>query len=224
MTWWWSPQPSFAPPVKLSGASSDLVPILARVAWSSVVSAFITGEEFDSARALTIGLVSHVSNDPHETAQGLVTSICAAGPEAVATTVQILRRAANDARNELDEVRQLGHMFASAEAQGSLLFGKSDHRHSDCWANTDGSRCPIIAPARSDGQQFFKVDWCLIPQVMEQEHKSFGGHIPRRTGGENRRYHQANSRSDDARFEPGKCIYRPVPRVSCKWSPRRYLG
>ena len=97
MTWWWSPQPSFAPPVKLSGASSDLVPILARVAWSSVVSAFITGEEFDSARALTIGLVSHVSNDPHETAQGLVTSICAAGPEAVATTVQILRRAANDA-------------------------------------------------------------------------------------------------------------------------------
>lgn len=109
--------------VKLGAVPAAIsVPILARVAWPSVVSAFITGEEFDSTRALAIGLVSHVSDDPHETAQGLVTSICAAGPEAVATTIQILRRAANDAYEmKLDEMRQLSErVFESVEAQEGI--------------------------------------------------------------------------------------------------------
>lgn len=101
------------------------VPILARVAWSNVAAAFITGEEFDSARALAIGLVTHVSQDPHATAQNIVTSICAAGPEAVATTVKILRRAANDSYEEykekLDEMRQLSErVFQSDEAQEGI--------------------------------------------------------------------------------------------------------
>ena len=98
------------------------VPILARVAWSNVAAAFITGEEFDSVRALTIGLVTHVSQDPHATAQGLVAAICAAGPEAVATTITILRRAANDSYEEqLDEMRQLSErVFKSGEAQEGI--------------------------------------------------------------------------------------------------------
>ena len=101
------------------------VPILARVAWSSVAAALITGEEFDAARALSIGLVTHVSDDPHATAQELVTSICAAGPEAVATTIKILRRAANDSYEaKLDEMRQLSEqVFESAEAgEGITAF------------------------------------------------------------------------------------------------------
>ena len=98
------------------------VPILARVAWSNVASAFITGEEFDSARAQAIGLVTHVSQDPHATAQGLIAGICAAGPEAVATTITILRRAANDLYEEkFDEMRQISErVFKSAEAQEGI--------------------------------------------------------------------------------------------------------
>jgi enoyl-CoA hydratase/carnithine racemase len=109
--------------VKLGAVPAAIsVPILARVTWSSVVAAFITGEEFSAARALSIGLVSHVSDDPHTTAQELVTSICAAGPEAVATTIKILRRAANDAyKTNLDEMRQLSeHVFESAEAREGI--------------------------------------------------------------------------------------------------------
>ena len=109
--------------VKLGAVPAAIsVPILARVAWSSVAAAFITGQEFDAARALSIGLVSHVSDDPHFTAQGLVESICAAGPEAVATTIKILRRAANETyETNLDEMRQLSEqVFESAEAQEGI--------------------------------------------------------------------------------------------------------
>jgi len=109
--------------VKLGAAPALIsVPILARVAWSNVAAAFITGEEFDSARALAIGLVTHVSQDPHATAQGLVAAICAAGPEAVATTIKILRRAANDSYEEqLDEMRQVSErVFQSSEAQEGI--------------------------------------------------------------------------------------------------------
>lgn len=109
--------------VKLGAVPAAIsVPILARVVWPSVLSAFITGEEFDAARALEIGLVTHVSDDPHQTAQGLVASICAAGPNAVATTIKILRRAANDSYEvKLDEMRQLSEqVFESAEAQEGI--------------------------------------------------------------------------------------------------------
>jgi len=109
--------------VKLGAVPAAIsVPVLARVAWSSVAAAFITGEEFDAARALSIGLVTHVSNDPLATAEELITSIYAAGPEAVATTIKILRQAANDVYGmKLDEMRQLSEqVFESAEAQEGI--------------------------------------------------------------------------------------------------------
>ena len=98
------------------------VPILARVSWSNLVAAFITGEVFDDRRALEIGLVSHVSEDPHATAKGLIDSICSAGPEAVATTIEILRNAADGAyEKNLDEMRQLSErVFASDEAREGI--------------------------------------------------------------------------------------------------------
>lgn len=109
--------------VKLGAAPALIsVPILARVEWSTVAAAFLTGEEFDATRALAIGLVTHVSQDPNETAQKLIASICAAGPEAVAATIKILRRAANDVYEmKIDEMRQLSErVFASAEAQEGI--------------------------------------------------------------------------------------------------------
>lgn len=109
--------------VKLGAVPAAIsVPILARVAWSSVVAEFITGAEFGAAHALSIGLVTHVSPDPHETAQGLVASICTAGPEAVATTIQILRRTADEAYEvKLDAMRQLSErVFESDEAQEGI--------------------------------------------------------------------------------------------------------
>lgn len=109
--------------VKLGAVPAVIsVPILARVAWSKVAAAFITGEEFDAASAQSIGLVTHVSEDPHATAQGLINSICQGGPEAVSTTIKILRRAANEAYEiNLDEMRQLSEdIFASPEAQEGI--------------------------------------------------------------------------------------------------------
>lgn len=98
------------------------VPILARVAWTNMAAALLTGDEFDAARALAIGLVTHVVEDPHDTAQRLVNSICAAGPVAVATTTKLLRRAADESyESKLAEMRGLSEqVFASAEAREGI--------------------------------------------------------------------------------------------------------
>lgn len=122
-----APSVSFAfSEVKLGAVAAAIsVPILARVRWSSVAAAFLTGDEFDAARALAIGLVTHVADDPRETAQKLIDSICAAGPEAVATTTGILRLAADESyesyESKLAEMRQLSeNVFASAEAREGI--------------------------------------------------------------------------------------------------------
>ena len=98
------------------------VPILSRVAWSNAVAAFITGDEFDAHRALSIGLVTHVSVDPQGAANGLIDSICAAGPEAVAMTIKILRNVADGAyEKNIDAMRKLSeHVFASDEAKEGI--------------------------------------------------------------------------------------------------------
>ena len=120
--------------VKLGAVPAIIsVPILARVGWSKVAAAFITGEEFDAVTAKSIGLVTHVSPDPLATAQELVDSICQAGPEAVATTIRILRRAANEAYEiNLDEMRQLSEeTFASPEAKEGIAAFRS--KRSPSW-------------------------------------------------------------------------------------------
>ena len=109
--------------VKLGAVPAAIsVPILARVAWSRVVTALITGDEFSADHAHAIGLVTHVSDDPNATANELVASIGAAGPQAVATTIKILRRAANESYEvNLDEMRQLSEqVFDTAEAREGI--------------------------------------------------------------------------------------------------------
>ena len=52
---------------------------------------FLTGERFDAATALRIGLVQEVSEDAGETAEALVRDILAAGPEAVREAKRLVR-------------------------------------------------------------------------------------------------------------------------------------
>jgi methylglutaconyl-CoA hydratase len=52
---------------------------------------FLTGERFDAATALRIGLVQEVSEDAGETAEALVRDILAGGPEAVREAKRLVR-------------------------------------------------------------------------------------------------------------------------------------
>ena len=52
---------------------------------------FLTGERFDAAAALRIGLVQEVSEDAGETAERLVRDILAGGPEAVREAKRLVR-------------------------------------------------------------------------------------------------------------------------------------
>ncbi|HSJ94647.1 MAG TPA: enoyl-CoA hydratase-related protein [Gaiellaceae bacterium] len=52
---------------------------------------FVTGERFDAQVALRIGLVSEVSEDAGETAESVVASILAGGPEAVREAKRLVR-------------------------------------------------------------------------------------------------------------------------------------
>lgn len=67
------------------------VPILQRVPWTRLAAAFLTGETFDAATALDMGLVTHVSDDVTGTVQGLVAGVLAGAPGAVAATKRLLR-------------------------------------------------------------------------------------------------------------------------------------
>ena len=99
------------------------VPVLARVAAPLLVTEFLTGAEFTAARALEIGLITHVSTDPHGEAQRLIAQLAAVGPKALRLTTSLLREA-----NSIDYEQQLVKLqkqseaiFASEEAQEGML-------------------------------------------------------------------------------------------------------
>ncbi|MBI4884655.1 MAG: enoyl-CoA hydratase/isomerase family protein [Actinobacteria bacterium] len=72
------------------------VPILDRCGWSKLAAPFLTGEVFDAARALDIGLVTHVSDDVAATVATLVAGILGGAPGAVAATKRVLRQTQRD--------------------------------------------------------------------------------------------------------------------------------
>jgi methylglutaconyl-CoA hydratase len=76
------------------------VPILRRVPWSRLASAFLTGETFDATTAREIGLVSHVADDVDAQVAKLVEGILMGAPGAVAATKQILRTVPSMNRDE----------------------------------------------------------------------------------------------------------------------------
>ena len=97
-------------------------PVLARVAAPLLVTEFLTGSEFTAARALEIGLITHVSADPHGEAQRLIAQLAAVGPEALRLTTSLLREA-NSFEYEQRLVKlqkQSEALFASDEAQEGM--------------------------------------------------------------------------------------------------------
>jgi enoyl-CoA hydratase/carnithine racemase len=95
------------------------VPLLARCGWSRLAAPFLTGEAFDAAEALTMGLVTHVTDDVAAMADTLARRILLGGPHAVAATKRLLRRA-----GDWHEMQRLSEaLFAGAEAaEGMRAF------------------------------------------------------------------------------------------------------
>lgn len=100
------------------------VPILQRCQWSSLASAFLTGDPFDAATARSIGLVTHVSDDVRATVDALVAGVLAGAPGAVAATKRILRggrtwaemQALSESLFESDEAAEGMRAFAEKRA------------------------------------------------------------------------------------------------------------
>jgi len=93
------------------------VPILRRVSPGRVASAFLTGEPFDAATALDIGLVTHVTDDVGATVDRLCEGIRAGAPRAVAETKRLLRTVPALDRDEA---------FTRMRALSDELFGGPD--------------------------------------------------------------------------------------------------
>lgn len=67
-------------------------PIMQRCGWSKVAAAYLTGEVFDAARALDMGLITHIAEDVEATVAELSRNILLGAPNAVAATKELLRR------------------------------------------------------------------------------------------------------------------------------------
>lgn len=98
------------------------VPILARVATSHLVTEFLTGAEFSAHRAKEIGLITHVSDNPHGEAENLVAQLNAVGPNALRQTVKLLRESTTtNFEQQLVQMQQRSEeIFASDEAQEGI--------------------------------------------------------------------------------------------------------
>ena len=98
------------------------VPILRRVAPSRIAAAMLTGEPFDAAQALDIGLVSHVSDDVAATVDGLCAGIVAGAPRAVAATKRVLGGVGRMDRDDAFEaMRALSdELFAGPDAREGM--------------------------------------------------------------------------------------------------------
>jgi len=77
---------------------------------------FLTGERFDAATALRIGLVQEVSEDAGETAEALARDILAGGPEAVREAKRLVR----ERPQGIDTAHIAAARRSSAEGQDGL--------------------------------------------------------------------------------------------------------
>lgn len=104
------------------------VPILRRCAASRIAASFLTGEVFDAATALGMGLVSHVADDAAGVdahVQAICSALLLAGPRALAATKQILQTVPGEAMDDaFTRMQQLSEsLFESAEgAEGITSF------------------------------------------------------------------------------------------------------
>ena len=91
-------------------------PVMQRCSWSKLAGPYLTGEVFDSARALDMGLVTHISHDVTATVDDLCSGILAGGPNAVAATKSLLRNP-----RSMAELQALSEsMFTSEEGREGM--------------------------------------------------------------------------------------------------------
>ena len=96
------------------------VPILHRCGWSKLAAPFLTGEVFDAAAALDMGLVTHLADDVDgvdATVRALVAGVLAGAPQAVAATKALLRQ---PLPHSLDDA------FTAMQALSESLFGSRE--------------------------------------------------------------------------------------------------
>ncbi|MEO8267250.1 MAG: enoyl-CoA hydratase-related protein [Ilumatobacteraceae bacterium] len=88
-------------------------PILQRCGWSKLAGPYLTGEVFDAARALDMGLVTHVVDDVAATVAELCRDVLRGGPNAIAATKALLRTS---------------HTMAELQAISESLFTSDEGR------------------------------------------------------------------------------------------------
>ena len=90
--------------------------VLPRIEGGAARRYFLTGERFDSATALHIGLVHEVSDDLDGACDRVVDELLTSGPEAVRAAKQLVRERPNG-----DEAAQIAaRLRTSEEGQGGL--------------------------------------------------------------------------------------------------------
>jgi len=102
------------------------VPVLHRVAPAAARELLLTGEVFDAARALRIGLVNAVADDVDGTVAAYVAALLRGGPTALAGTKELVLADLDDSDERYAALLALSAtQFASAEArEGARSFAQ----------------------------------------------------------------------------------------------------
>lgn len=108
------------------------VPILRRVSPGKIAAAMLTGEQFDTAEARDIGLITHTTDDVPGTVAALCDGVRAGAPNAVAETKRILRHVPTLGRDQaFAEMSELSaRLFLGDEAREGMAAFKEKRRPS----------------------------------------------------------------------------------------------
>lgn len=102
------------------------VPVLSRVAPAPARELMLTGEVFDAARALQIGLINAVDADVDATVERYTHALLLGGPTALAGTKTLLRRGQDDSEERYASLLEVSaQQFAGHEArEGARSFAE----------------------------------------------------------------------------------------------------